>query len=1674
MITKPFHFAFFLYILIGLGALDLYAQDNTSSFTYVSSAAQTFTVPTGTSYLVTIKTYGAGGSGSKLTSSGSAGAGGGGGAFASSTVLLSAGSYKVYVGKGGDGNLSPSVDGGDTYITNSAGTTTYVLAKGGKSAANNTTSGASGGLASASTGTIKFNGGNGGNGTYIVTTGTSGGGGSSAGTAANGNNAVGGIGGTAPAGGYAGANGVSGVATSIDGVAASNYGGGGSGALGNKKGGNGANGYVVITWNNQNITFEGNGTNIADNDTTTSTADDTDFGNVYVFSGSATNTFTITNTGGATLNLSGLVIGGTNASDFTVVSNPAATVLPGGTTTVSIKFDPAASGTRTATLSINTNVSGKNPFNFSISGTGTPYTDSDGDGVTDETDIDDDNDGIRDTEEQTACLSSPLAGTTQSVFLNETFGNGTSRTTISNNVPTASSGYNFSASGDVSDGSYAVSNSAQITSWAAAYWWNGTDHTGDTEGKMAIFNADAVAGKVFYTTSLSGLTPGIPVTYSFWVLNLDRTDYPNYQTVSRPKPNVTVEFKSGTTVLYTLSTGDIQRCVLGNSSSWKNFSASFTPTTSSITVSFKNNAPGGNGNDLALDDIKITQTYCDLDNDGDPDIFDLDDDNDGIPDIVEANFKAYSNNKSRMDMSNTTTWRDTNGNGMNDYIDTMVTNGTYTANLKDADGDGVKDFMDLDSDNDGIFDIDEANFDNGINAVTGDGDIDGDGKGDGADADNDGILDLNDDLNGYGSNFKPYPVDTDGDGIPDYLDLSSNGSTFDLQKTLYTSFDSNNDGRIDGSDNDKDGIPDTVDTYDTALPKRVVGAPRDLTTKKLYINFDGRNDYAEASNLLGGKQKATIMSWIKIDSGFTNNGVIIGQENFNIGINSSKKLFVEAQSSVNVYGTALTTTKWYHVAAVYDGSLSTNNVKLYLNGKVVGTYTVATGTITSGYKFTIAKSADESNNYFRGFVDEVRAFNTALTDDQIQKMVYQEIDQNGSLIKGNTIPKDITGTSWSSLIAYYRMDVYKNNVIDNYITSSYDDSASDLSFARIYNVKSLQYQTAPLPFVTNQEGSSWAAAITNSANFIDGTDINNYDYSIINVKHNITISADFTNAGLLVDSGKKITINNTGLTNTWYLKLDGTIDLQGKAQLIQGIDSDLAISSAGSLERDQTGTHNKYNYNYWSSPVSTINTTANNFGYTVAGVMKDGTTSTPQNINFVNAYDGNDTSPITIANYWIYTFSNLSNNYSNWTYKGSTGTIAAGLGYTMKGDGISNSGTQNYIFVGKPNNGTITNTVSGNNMVLAGNPYASALDAVQFIKDNISGTNANPGASGATNGILYFWEHKADNNSHVLAQYKGGYSQFSLTGGTPAVAGSGTNNTGFNVADYKTPKQYVPVGQGFFLQGSATGGQITFKNSQRIFKKEDDANSNTVLRSGPTVIVDPTGTDTQPENFKKIRLGFNSVDHYHRQILLGFMNEQATDSLDSGYDAPKNDTNPSDMFFALGTEKLVIQGVGAFNMNASYPLIVTTNISGAVKIELDSKENMDNQPIYIFDQQTGIYHDITTNPAELTLDEGTYNDRFYLRFTNGTLSTPGTDTPQDIAVSYTNSNSTLTINNHAVNTTIETAALFNILGQQVKMWDLKSASQDNINLPVQGISTGTYIARVTSDKGTFSKKIIVR
>jgi hypothetical protein len=487
--------------------------------------------------------------------------------------------------------------------------------------------------------------------------------------------------------------------------------------------------------------------------------------------------------------------------------------------------------------------------------------------------------------------------------------------------------------------------------------------------------------------------------------------------------------------------------------------------------------------------------------------------------------------------------------------------------------------------------------------------------------------------------------------------------------------------------------------------------------------------------------------------------------------------------------------------------------------------------------------------------------------------------------------------------------------------------------------------------------------------------------------------------------------------------------------------------------------------------------------------LKDGTDSAnPKTITFGDgAYfaDGPVTTPIKISNRWLWSYNSPTpdsntdwQNYNLWNYLGRGASLNVGEGFTMKGTGGTEKIDilQNQVFIGKPNSGTITRNIPKGQTYLVGNPYPSALDANEFILDNLAGR----AGVNVINGALYFWDHFGTSNNHNLAQYEGGYAIYTLTGGVP-----GINNSSLTLnnlaAGLKAPARYIPVGQGFFVDATldptitgtttiVSGGALNFKNSQRIFERETSGNSLFMKSAANKKIKTPEITDTRA----KIRLGFDSTVGAHRQLLLG-VDSNATNQFDIGYDAPMFDLNANDMYWELSDSKFAIQAVPNFNDGQIIPIGLIVAKEGNATIKIDALENIPSTlEIYLFDNKTGVYHDIKNNVFSIALVIGEYKNRFSLQFVNKLYDSDKTSLDEGILVYYTNNKEILNIKNNFTDATVDKVYLFNILGQNLTNWDIEDIKQNNIQIPIKNVRSGMYIAKIKTSKGDLTKTIIIQ
>jgi gliding motility-associated-like protein len=145
-----------------------------------------------------------------------------------------------------------------------------------------------------------------------------------------------------------------------------------------------------------------------------------------------------------------------------------------------------------------------------------------------------------------------------------------------------------------SDGYYTITN--HVSGCFNGTWWNvGEDHTGNQGGYFMLINASYQPSD-FFVDTVKGLCPGTSYQFAAWILNI----------VSAPneiEPNITFRIeKTDGTVLQSFTTGNIP---YSGSPTWIQNAFYFnTPAgASTVVLRMTNNAPGGIGNDLCLDDI---------------------------------------------------------------------------------------------------------------------------------------------------------------------------------------------------------------------------------------------------------------------------------------------------------------------------------------------------------------------------------------------------------------------------------------------------------------------------------------------------------------------------------------------------------------------------------------------------------------------------------------------------------------------------------------------------------------------------------------------------------------------------------------------------------------------------------------------------------------------------------------------------------------------------------------------------------------------------------------------------------------------------------------------------------------------------------------------------------------
>jgi len=575
---------------------------------------------------------------------------------------------------------------------------------------------------------------------------------------------------------------------------------------------------------------------------------------------------------------------------------------------------------------------------------------------------------------------------------------------------------------------------------------------------------------------------------------------------------------------------------------------------------------------------------------------------------------------------------------------------------------------------------------------------------------------------------------------------------------------------------------------------------------------------------------------------------------------------------------------------------------------------------------------------------------------------------------------------------------------------------------------------------------------------------------------------------LFVEDDVNLQENNAGTKQA-------SIYLREGSQLIQGSGSTLN-SGDGYISIYQTNPEtSNYHYNFWHSPVG--NQDLGGSGNQNAGLSRlfdinDVTDS--DLVSTTNSLNGSSTTdPITISTRWIYKriSSPAGGEEANYIRVRGADIIEPGYGFTMKG--VSNGAetiSQTYDFRGRPNNGTINVPVLTTGVpqwTISGNPYPSAMDLVLFYNDNI--------ANGLTE-ILFWDEPKNSEYSHYYSQKSGGFGtwvpgvivnefsaglyvpptfkDYSSTGGTGSIG---------SVVGPIVDRRYAPVGQGFVIETDGVSStNITLKNDYRIFKKIGEVsefrspgmqNGENEMDGGPTPISN-TSTSITPQlriNCQINQINGNGNDKT-RQLLLSF-HENSTDDYDVGLDAHHPmDIAGSDVYFPViedGEEKPFVIQTRPFVRNKLIPVNFILNNETKLAVEIIEEINF-NETAYLYDSEEQIGRQISGGGiAELILEAGNYNDRFFIAFKSTRQMTNDSEGTKSIEIARSsvdffqnNPYKQMEVSNPE-GYDIKSASVYDMTGKLVATkQNLGTAS--NFNIPTANLADGVYLIKLTTSE----------
>ncbi|WP_152378473.1 hypothetical protein [Flavobacterium haoranii] len=521
------------------------------------------------------------------------------------------------------------------------------------------------------------------------------------------------------------------------------------------------------------------------------------------------------------------------------------------------------------------------------------------------------------------------------------------------------------------------------------------------------------------------------------------------------------------------------------------------------------------------------------------------------------------------------------------------------------------------------------------------------------------------------------------------------------------------------------------------------------------------------------------------------------------------------------------------------------------------------------------------------------------------------------------------------------------------------------------------------------------------------------------VSNNLIATGD-----LLVVAGKTVTVNGNDYVQVNHdLTNNGIFNVLDDGSLIQVDDTGV---NTGDISYERITTGNNLDYVYWSSPVEGANTPASGYIYS-----------------------------------WNPTVANPNGGWGNWILSRNT-SMASGVGYIMRDvfsrtfAGVARNGVVQPTIARANNTGpdfagtngtTITN--KDDNWNLVGNPYPSAIRALDFITLN---TNIE--------GAVRIWTHGTNPSTSISDPFYDSYvynytpNDYIVYNGTGTLEGP----AGFN--------GFIAGGQSFMismLDGPAATSTVTFNNAMR----SRTYNNEQFYRTSNSSTRD--ALDTNGEEKNRIWLDIINSNNQSARTLVGYVTG-ATYLKDRVYDAVTNVlANVMNIYSVLDNERMTIQGRALpFDNTDKVQIAVNITTAGNYSIGIGATDGLftQNQEIYLEDTELNIIHDLRTSPYTFSIASGEFKDRFVLRYTTETLSNEDFDTNNNDILVY--SNETLNVTSNKLN--IKAVTVYNVIGQLLENKKLNN-TPNFVSSLVKG--NQVLIVRVELENGvTVERKVI--